>query len=105
MSLLAHCAASFVNAVGVQGPGEKARAIGRALGLDMRVFWTPRGEAFLKRVSKAVILEALRECDGTLDLTPFEKAKKAELIAMAEPVLANAQWLPGVLRQEGAGGG
>jgi ParB family transcriptional regulator, chromosome partitioning protein len=98
IALLAHCTALFTDAIGQSGPTDGAVILAKSAGLDMRDYWQPTSEAFLKRVPKGVILDALREVDATLDLSPFEKAKKAELIAMAEPILVAAKWLPASLR-------
>jgi hypothetical protein len=66
----------------------------------MRDFWQPTAGAFLKRVPKGVILDALREADPNLELAKFEKAKKGDLISMAEPILVERKWVPSVLRTE-----
>jgi ParB family transcriptional regulator, chromosome partitioning protein len=100
IALLGHCTAGFVSAVSQQSPDATTLAIAAAAGLQMADYWQATTESFFKRVPKAVILDALRESDPTLDLAPFEKAKKAELMGMAEPILAKAKWLPGMLRME-----
>ena len=98
IALLAHCTALNTDVIGQGGPSEDAVALASAVALDMRDFWQPSGDAFLKRVPKGIILDALREVNPALDLTPFEKAKKGELIAMAEPILVAAKWIPAPLR-------
>jgi ParB family chromosome partitioning protein len=98
LSLLAHCTAACVSAVCNSGPGVEARDIAERAGLDMREYWSANGESYLKRVPKALILDALREVDASLDLTEFSKSKKGALIAMAEPILVAARWLPPMLR-------
>lgn len=98
IALLAHCTALNTDATGQAGPSEEAVGLAKAVGLDMRDYWTPTAEAYLKRVSKGLIVEALREASPSLDLTPFEKAKKGELIGMAEPILVAARWIPAPLR-------
>jgi ParB family chromosome partitioning protein len=98
IALLAHCTALNTDVIGQRGPSEDAVALASAVALDMRDFWQPSGDAFLKRVPKGIILDALREVNPALDLTPFEKAKKGELIAMAEPILVAAKWIPAPLR-------
>ncbi len=98
IALLAHCTALNTDVIGQRGPSEDAVALASAVALDMRDFWQPSGDAFLKRVPKGIILDALRVVNPALDLTPFEKAKKGELIAMAEPILVAAKWIPAPLR-------
>jgi ParB family chromosome partitioning protein len=101
IALLAHCTALNTDVTGQGAPAEDALAIAQAARLDMRDYWQPTVDSFLKRVPKSVILTALREVDTTLDLAPFEKAKKGELMGMAQPLLVAARWLPGPLRQKG----
>jgi ParB family chromosome partitioning protein len=102
IALLAHCTALNTDVIGQSGPSHDAVALASAAALDMRDYWQPTAEAFLKRVPKGVILNALREVNPALDLAPFEKAKKGELIAMAEPILVAAKWVPAALRQKEA---
>ncbi|MGO9993227.1 MAG: ParB/RepB/Spo0J family partition protein [Steroidobacteraceae bacterium] len=98
IALLAHCTALNTDVIGQGGPTEDAMALANAAALDMRDFWQPSGDAFLKRVPKGIILDALRVVNPALDFTQFEKAKKGELIAMAEPILVAAKWIPAPLR-------
>jgi len=100
IGLLAHCTALHTAAVTQGAQSEEALALASAAGLDMRDYWHPTAENYLKRVPKSAILAALREVDPALDLAPFEKAKKAEVIGRAEPILVAAKWLPGPLRQQ-----
>ena len=100
IALLAHCTALNTDVIGQSGPSEDAAALASAAALDMRDFWRPTADAFLKRVPKGVILDALREADPNLELAKFEKAKKGDLISMAEPILVERKWVPLVLRTE-----
>jgi ParB family chromosome partitioning protein len=102
IALLAHCTALNTDVIGQSGPSEEAVALARAAALDMRDYWQPTADAFLKRVPKGIIIDALREANPALDLAPFEKAKKGELIAMAEPILIAAKWVPAPLRRKEA---
>lgn len=97
LTLLAHCTASFADATGAR-LSDAARSVARAVDLRMEDYWTPTSTAFLKRVPRAVILDALREVNPSLDFDALGKVKKAELIATAEPVLLAARWLPPMLR-------
>ena len=103
IGLLAHCTALNTDVIGPSGPSADAVALANATQLDMRDYWQPTAEAFLKRVPKGIILDALREANPALDLAPFEKAKKGELIAMAEPILVAAKWVPSPWRQTEVG--
>jgi ParB family chromosome partitioning protein len=103
LALLAHCAAWSVSAISQDALATPAIGLAAAAGLDMRDYWQPTGEAFLKRVSKAIIVDALRQNeDPTVDLSEFESAKKADLVAKAAPILVQRKWLPALLRTEGA---
>jgi ParB family chromosome partitioning protein len=99
IALLAHCTALNTDAIGQSGPSEDAVALADAAGLDMRDYWQATGDAYLRRVPKPVILSALHDCNPALDLAPFAKAKKGELISMAEPILVAAKWVPVPLRR------
>jgi ParB family chromosome partitioning protein len=101
IALLAHCTAHATDSTGMNGASEQTLALASACKLDMRDYWQPTAEGFLKRVPKSVVLDALREVDASLDFGPFERAKKAELCAMAEPILVRAKWLPPMLRVVG----
>ena len=102
IALLAHCTALNTDLIGQSGASEDALALASAAALDMRDYWQPTADAYLKRVPKGLILEALRDVNPSLDLAPFEKAKKGELVALAEPILVAAKWLPAPLRQQEA---
>ena len=77
IALLAHCTARYVDVIGQGGPGEDAMALASAAALDMRDYWQPTADAFLKRVPKGIILEALREVNPALNLPPSRKPRKA----------------------------
>lgn len=70
MALFAHCAALTVFAVRVawdKTPLARATAdaVAEVIGLDMTAFWTPTVRSYFGRVSKARILEAVREAVAT----------------------------------------
>ena len=105
MALLAHCASLTVDAV--RHPWERkphvhatADALATALALDMTAHWEPTVRAYLGRVTKAHILEAV--ADG-VNLEAAEKIadeKKPEMAEAAEQLLAGTGWLPPLLRTE-----
>lgn len=104
MALLAHCAALSVFAVLV--PRDKAPqakiatdAIARVVNLDMRMHWTPTVQSYLGSVSKARILEAVREAISDDATKPLVAMKKKQAMAeAAERLLVGTGWLPGLLR-------
>jgi ParB family chromosome partitioning protein len=103
LDLLAFCMARSVNAV--QGradrPGQNrlvhADRLAQNLKLDMGNWFKPTAENYFGRIAKGGILAAIREARG--DTAPaWEKAKKADLAAIAEREIAPTGWLPGILR-------
>lgn len=103
MALLAHCASLTVNAVRVQWeqkPNARATAekLATATVLDMTAHWTPTGQTYLGRVTKAHILAAVREAVGDEAAERIAGLKKPEMAQAAEQLLAGTGWLPTVLR-------
>jgi len=83
----------------------RARAIAHAdvlagtVRLDMaKAGWTATGDSFLGRVTKARILEAVREAKGEDAADRIASLKKAEMVTAAEDLLSGTGWLPDPLR-------
>jgi ParB family chromosome partitioning protein len=120
MELLAHCVSYGVNALyerpnpysgsGVSEHGLKVRLaqadrLARATGLDMaQVGWRPTVGNYLGRVTKARILEAVREGAGERSAQLIDHMKKGDMAKEAERLLADTGWLPEPLRLTGADG-
>ncbi len=103
LSLLAYCAARTVNAVRAQWTHEPKRlaqadTLARAVGLDMAEYWAPTVDLYLGRVTKARIVEAVREGVAERDADSIASLKKVEMVGHAERLLAGKRWLPSVLR-------
>lgn len=103
MALLAHCASLTMNAVRVQWeqkPNARATAekLATATMLDMTAHWTPTGQTYLGRVTKAHILAAVREAVSDEAAERIAGLKKSEMAQAAEQLLAGTGWLPTVLR-------
>ncbi len=103
MALLAHCASLTINAVKVQWeqkPNARATAekLATATMLDMTAHWTPTGQTYLGRVTKAHILAAVREAVSDEAAERIAGLKKPEMAQAAEQLLAGTGWLPTVLR-------
>ena len=103
-ALFAHCVAMTVNAVH-EPYNRRPRALAHAdvlaatVGLDMGVAgWTATADSYLGRVTKARILEAVREAKGDTAADHIAGLKKPEMVAAAEELLAGTGWLPEVLR-------
>ena len=102
--LFAHCVSLTVNAVN-ETYNRRPRAIAHAdrlaeaLSLDVAATgWAPSVDNFLGRVTKARILDAVREARGEDQARRIEHLKKGEMAAQAEHLLAGSGWLPEPLR-------
>ncbi|MGO9942279.1 MAG: ParB/RepB/Spo0J family partition protein [Rhodoblastus sp.] len=114
MALLAHCVSYGVNALyerpnpyggsGVSEHGLKSRLrqadrLARATGLDMvQAGWRPTVGNYLGRVTKARILEAVREGAGDRAAQMLEHLKKGDMAKEAQRLLTDCNWLPEPLR-------
>ncbi|TPN86629.1 ParB/RepB/Spo0J family partition protein [Mesorhizobium sp. CU2] len=112
--LFAHCASFGVNALyeradrygngaisthGVQQRLTDADHLARAVGLDMiDAGWRPTVRNYLGRVTKARILEAVREGAGEAASQLIDHLKKGDMAKEAERLLADSGWLPEPLR-------
>ena len=104
-SLIAFCAAQSVDAV--RGKSDRAASprlvhadrLAEAVGLDMTAWWQPTGGAYLGRVPKALILEAVSEGVSKQAAENLMHLKKDILITRAGERLAGKGWLPKILRQ------
>jgi ParB family chromosome partitioning protein len=113
-ALLAHCISYGVNALyerpnpyggnGVSQRGlehrlAQADRLARATGLDMvEAGWRPSVANYLGRVTKAHILQAVREGVGEEAADRIGDLKKADMAKEAERLLADTGWLPEPLR-------
>lgn len=104
LDLLAHCAASAIDAVCRRHEGTKAHELAHAgqlagaVNLDMTEWWQATAASYLGRVSKARILEAVGEGVSPQAAENLVKLKKDALVAQAEERLAGTGWLPAILR-------
>jgi ParB family chromosome partitioning protein len=117
LALLAHCISFGINAVHEKpnpyGAGPSAHAIQQRLdqadrlacvvGLDMiEAGWRPTVDNYLGRVTKAHILEAVREARGEGQVQLIDHLKKTEMAGRAQELLADSNWLPEPLRTPAA---
>ena len=107
LAVLAYCAARTIDAVqrswernsrGAHHAGELALTVG----LDMAEWWAPTRESYFAHVSKALILEAVREGVSDRDADTLAGLKKDPMIEHAERLLSGKRWLPAVLRNGNA---
>ncbi len=107
-ALFAHCVALSVNSVHEtwnRRPRALAHAdrIAEAVSLDIAAAgWSPTVENYLGRVTKARILEAVREVKGEQATQLIDRLKKGEMAERAQELLAGSGWLPEPLRTPGA---
>ena len=105
-ALFAHCVSLTLNAAHEgynRRPGALAHAdiLATALRLDMAaVGWTLTAEAYLSRVTKAQILEAVREAKGDDAAERITGLKKPEMVTAAQELLHGTGWLPEPLRTQ-----
>ncbi|MBB4574576.1 ParB/RepB/Spo0J family partition protein [Rhizobium lentis] len=104
VALFAHCASLSLNAV-IEPWNKRTRAIAhadqvaRSIGFDMAgVGWVPTVDAYLGRVTKAHILQAVREAKGEQSAQLIDHLKKADMAREAECLLDGSGWLPEPLR-------
>jgi ParB family transcriptional regulator, chromosome partitioning protein len=101
-SLLAHCVALTADAVrgwrGRSGALRHADALAASVGLSMAGDWRADARRYLGRVTKAQIMQAVREATGGEAAERLAGLRKPELIEAAEPLVLDAGWLPVLLR-------
>jgi ParB family chromosome partitioning protein len=118
MALLAHCVSYGINALherpnpyggtGVSAHGLKLRMaqaerLARVTGLDMvTAGWRPTVSNYFGRVTKARIVQAVREGVGERSAQLIDHMKKGDMAKEAERLLANSGWLPEPLRPTAA---
>jgi len=79
--------------------GGGAGRLAEAVQLDMAAAgWHPTVAGYLGRVTKARILEAVREAKGEQAAQLIEDLKKADMAREAESLLEDTGWLPEPLR-------
>jgi len=103
MHLLAHCAALTIDGVvkpgGTSSPTLKyVDTLARAVSLDMAKQWQPTVANYLGQVTKAVIVESVREGVSEQAAAQLADLKKPAMAEAAERLLADKGWLPMVLR-------
>lgn len=119
MDLLAHCVSYGINALyerpnpysgsgisehGLEVRMRQAERLARATGLDMvGAGWRPTVGNYFGRVTKARIVEAVREGAGERAAQLIDHMKKGDMAKEAERLLADSGWLPEPLRRTDAG--
>ncbi|MCB5945127.1 ParB/RepB/Spo0J family partition protein [Acidocella sp. KAb 2-4] len=106
-ALFAHCVALTLNATH-DAYNRRPRALAHAgrlaetMTLDLvAAGWVPTAENYFGRVTKARILEAVREAKGEQAAQRLEGLKKDAMAEAAAQALAGSGWLPEALRTKG----
>lgn len=103
LALFAHCVSLTVNAVKLPWERkpralETADKLATALTLDMTAHWTPTVRTYLGRVTKALILDAVRDAVGDEAADRIASMKKQPMAEAAEQLLVYTGWLPPLMR-------
>jgi ParB family transcriptional regulator, chromosome partitioning protein len=103
MALFAHCVGLTVSAVKL--PWERrsrtqatADKLAEAVSLDMTGYWRPTVRTYLGRITRARILEAVREAVSDEAAGRMAHLKKQDMAEAAEQLLTGTGWLPALLR-------
>ena len=116
LALLAHCLSFGINALHESSHGPslarsvrerltRADRLATALTLDLvEAGWQPTVENYLGRVTKARILEAVREARGNEAADRIAHLKKADMALAAERLLDGSGWVPEALRTKSLAG-
>ena len=106
-ALFAHCVGLSINAVH-EPWNRRARALSHAdrvaetVDLDIAAAgWSPTVDNYLGRVTKARILQAVREARGEQAAQLIANLKKGDMAQRAEELLLGSSWLPEPLRTPG----
>jgi ParB family chromosome partitioning protein len=101
LSLFAHAVSLSVDVVRSWQARPVALAHGEALagyvGLDMATYWSPTAKGYFSCVTKARIIEAVREAKGEEAAARIAGLKKPQMAQAAETLVAGARWLPPLL--------
>ncbi|MCA1868294.1 ParB/RepB/Spo0J family partition protein [Agrobacterium genomosp. 3] len=104
MALFAHCTSLSLNATIQQWnrrakENDHARQLAQSIGFGMvDAGWTPTVDNYLGRVTKAHILQAVREAKGEQSAQLIGHLKKPDMAREAARLLEGSGWLPEVLR-------
>ena len=91
--------ATTLNALPSSGAAGEANAVAAAVGLDLADWWEPTAAGYLNHVSKAQIVQALKEVGPELADDGIGAMKKDVLVGKAASRLAGKRWLPVPLRR------
>lgn len=95
---IAFCLSCAVDGVaGAARASGGVEALAQAVGLDMHRYWQPTAQGYFDHVSKARIVEVVREALSPQAAVPLEAMRKEAAAKAAERALAGSDWLPEML--------
>ena len=98
LAILAYCVAVTLDGVESREGPSPLDPLAEAAQLDMRRYWSANAQSYFGSVSKARILEVVREAVSPEVASALSDLKKAALVKAAEERLAGKGWLPATLR-------
>jgi ParB family chromosome partitioning protein len=100
LAILAYCVARMIDGVQSREEASPLDPLAEFAELDMTKWWTPSAQSYFSNVSKARILEVVREAVSPEVASALTLMKKDALAQAAERRVADTGWLPGVLRSK-----
>jgi ParB family chromosome partitioning protein len=103
LALLAHCVSLTVNAISLPwerraGLTEATDQLAEAVGLDMTAYWQPTAANYFGRITKAHILDAVKEAISDQAADRIAGLKKSAMAEAAAQLISGTGWLPSCLR-------
>ncbi|NKF95701.1 chromosome partitioning protein ParB [Ralstonia solanacearum] len=102
IALLAHCTALTVNGIQLRAGEHATDALAQAVNLDMADWWSATPDAYLSRVRKADVLQAVSEAVSPAEAVPLASMKKGPMVEAAGRLMEGKRWVPPLLRQHAA---
>lgn len=103
LELLAFCTGAAINTLqGKETRCSTFNALGRAVSLDMRKWWKPTVSTYFDHVTKARVLDVVKEAVSVEATTPLLHLRTIPLGAAAERLASESGWLPDAMRIESA---
>ncbi|KHK51114.1 hypothetical protein PI87_21830 [Ralstonia sp. A12] len=102
IALLAHCAALTVDGIQSRTGEHATDTLARAVDLDMADWWSATPDAYLSRVRKTDVLQAVSEAVSPAEAVPLASMKKGSMVEAAGRLLEGKRWVPPLLRQHAA---
>lgn len=100
LEVLAYCVALTLDATQLrEGPAPEVDTLAAAVQLDMAQWWCASAANYFAHVSKERVLQVVAAVGGARAAVPLENLSKAAAAEAAERAVANAGWLPELLRR------